>query len=82
MAEQAVQIAGAVLILIAYGAAQRGAMNPQSRAYLWLNLAGSVTLTVLAAVESQYGFLLLEGAWVLITLWGLVQLSRPAPDAR
>jgi hypothetical protein len=76
--EQLVQVVGALLILIAYGAAQAGAMNAQSRTYLLLNLVGSATLTALAAIESQYGFLLLEGAWVLITLWGLFQRPTAA----
>ena len=74
--DQIAQIAGAVLILIAFIAAQRGGMSPHSLVYLVLNLAGSLVLTVVAAVEFDLGFLLLEAVWALVSAWGLWQLSR------
>jgi hypothetical protein len=43
-----------------------------------LNLAGSTILTVLAAHERQYGFLLLEFCWALVSAWGLAQMLRAA----
>jgi hypothetical protein len=72
--DQLVQIVGALLILVAYAAAQFGAMSPHSRSYLILNLIGSAILAVLAAVESLWGFLLLEVFWAAVSLWGLIRI--------
>jgi hypothetical protein len=78
---QIVQILGALLILLAYGAAQFGFLDQHSRVYLVLNLVGSAVLAVLAWHEEQWGFLLLEGAWALVSLWGLLQVWRGQPPA-
>jgi hypothetical protein len=80
--DQASQIFGALLILVAVAGAQAGRLVPHSRLYLVLNLVGSLVLTVLAAAESQYGFLLLEAVWAAVSLWGLAQVMRGrAPTA-
>ena len=78
---QVVQILGALLILVAYGAAQFGFLDQHSRVYLVLNLVGSAVLAVLAWHEEQWGFLLLEGAWAVVSLWGLIQVVRGQPPA-
>jgi len=76
--DQIVQVAGAALILVAYVAAQAERLDPQSRLYLGLNLAGSLILAVLAASGSQWGFLMLEGAWAIVSLWGLATGPKPS----
>jgi hypothetical protein len=77
--DQVVQIAGALLILAAFTAQQLGRMEADSRTYLILNLVGAAILAVLAWHEEQWGFLLLEGVWTLVSAWGLWRLaSAPA----
>lgn len=74
--DQLIQIAGALLILAAFAAVQFERMRPDSRVYLALNLAGSAILAVLAWAESQWGFLLLEGVWAVVSAWGLARALR------
>ena len=74
--EQVIQVAGALLILAAYTAAQFDRLDQHSRAYLMLNLVGAAILAVLAFVEEQWGFLLLESVWTVVSAWGLFQVLR------
>lgn len=76
VAIQLVQVAGALCVLAGFAAAQFGILSTQSRVYLVLNLVGSAVLTVLAAADRQYGFLLLQGVWALVSAWSLVRISR------
>jgi hypothetical protein len=79
--DQLVQVAGALLILSAFAAAQFGALDMQSRVYLVLNALGAAILTVLAVREEQWGFVLLESVWTAVSLWGLLKSRRRAADA-
>lgn len=71
---QAVSITGAVLILLPFAASQFGKLATTSLAYQAMNLIGSAALTVVAVIESQYGFILLEGSWALVSAAGLVRV--------
>jgi hypothetical protein len=73
---QLVQIAGSLLILAAFAASQAGRLQIDSQLYLALNFVGSAVLAVLAWLDQQWGFLLLEGVWSLVSLYSLVQLAR------
>jgi len=73
---QLIQVAGSLLILTGFAAAQAGRMSIDSSTYLVLNFVGSAILAVLAWIDQQWGFLLLEGVWAIVSLYGLVQLTR------
>ena len=72
---QVIQVVGAMLVLAGFAGAQFGALSTESRVYLLLDLVGSAVLTVLAAIDRQYGFLLLEGVWALVSAWGLLRIT-------
>ena len=76
---EAIQIAGALAILVAYALAQFAVIDQRSYSYLLLNLVGAVVLGVIAWVEDLWGFFLLELAWTLVSAWGLAGRLRTKP---
>lgn len=82
--DQLLQVAGALLILAAFVLAQFNRLDPRASAYLWLNALGSGILAWLALDGRQWGFLLLEAVWALVSLWGLAAKARArtAPGGR
>lgn len=79
--DQVIQVAGALLILAAFAAQQLGRMRPDSRTYLVLNLVGAAVLAGLALHEEQWGFLLLETVWALVSAWSLWRVLSGRPPA-
>ena len=69
---QAISIVGALLILGAFAANLLQWMNTSNLGYSLINFVGSAILTVVAVQDQQLGFILLEGAWALVSLWGII----------
>jgi hypothetical protein len=80
--DQVIQIIGALMVLSAYAAAQTGRWSTDDTVYLWLNLIGSTILATLAAISSNWGFLLLEGVWAIVTAESLLRRRRKDAPAR
>jgi hypothetical protein len=73
---QLISVLGALAILAAYAANLFGWIQPSNLWYSAANFLGSAVLTVVAIVDRQLGFLLLEGTWALVSLWGIVSVLR------
>jgi hypothetical protein len=73
---QVVSVLGALAILGAYTANQFSLIGPSNLSYSVMNFVGSVVLTAIAVVEVQWGFILLEGVWAIVSLWGIITILR------
>ncbi len=73
---QVISVLGALAILGAYAASQFGLVDTSKLSYQVANFLGSAALTVVAVMDWQLGFILLEGAWALMSLWGIATILR------
>jgi hypothetical protein len=76
--EQIISVVGALLILVAYAGSQSGWIDRAQPGYSWLNLIGSVILTVVAFRAQQWGFVLLEGVWAAVSVPPLIWRRSPS----
>ena len=68
---QVASFAGALLILIAYAGQQFSWMDPRKASYNILNGVGSGILAYIAFHPFQIGFVILEVAWTIISIFSL-----------
>lgn len=71
---QMISVLGALAILGAYAASQFGLADTSKLSYQVANFLGSAVLTVVAIIAWQPGFILLEGTWALMSLWGIAAI--------
>ena len=79
---QVVQLVGAVLILSAYVAAQQNRLRLDSAQFLGMNMVGAGILAVVAAVNRDLGFLLLESVWAWVSARGLRRAIKAKKGTR
>ena len=73
---QVVSVLGALAVLAAYVANQLGWIRPSQLSYALANAVGAGILTFVAVVDRQAGFVVVQGAWTMISLLGIVRALR------
>ena len=68
-----VQIVGSLFVLVPFVLVQAGKLTPTRISFLAANVVGSGILAVDALVGQQWGFLLLEGVWAVVSVVGLIR---------
>ncbi len=77
--DQVVQLIGAVLILAAFVLAQQRRLATDSVVYLALNAVGAAVLAVVAVLDRDLGFTLLETTWAVVSTAGLLRCLKRGP---
>ena len=76
-------VVGVLCILIAYAGATAKKLDPARAPALLLNLSGALLILVSLYFAPNLSAILMEGAWALVAIYGLVQLAlgrNRAPD--
>ena len=82
-AADALGVVGVLCILIAYAGATSGRLDARRAPALLLNLTGALLILVSLYFDFNLSAVLMEGAWALVAVYGLVQLAlgrNRAPD--
>ncbi len=76
-------VVGVLCILVAYAGATSGRLDARRAPALLLNLGGALLILVSLYFDFNLSAVLMEGAWALVAIYGLVQLAlgrNRAPD--
>lgn len=76
MLYQIISIIGALLILAGYVSLQLGWMGRENRWFNVVNFVGSALLAWVAIVDWRVGFILLESAWAVLSIPGMIRRRR------
>jgi len=79
LVRQLASFAGALLILFAYVGHQLNWMDSRGPAYNLMNAVGSGILAYVAFHPFQIGFVVLESAWALISVYAFLQPRTTHP---
>ncbi len=79
LTQQLLSFAGAMLILVAYVGHQMAWLDSRRPLYNAVNAAGAALLAWAALHPFQVGFVVLESAWTLISLFAFWKAMRKAP---
>lgn len=71
----ALGVVGVLCILIAYAGATAKRLDPARAPALLLNLAGALLILVSLYFDFNLSAVLMEGAWALVAIIGLVRLA-------
>jgi hypothetical protein len=80
LTQQILSFAAALLILVAYIAHQAKRMDSGRSLYNVLNAAGSAVLAWAALHPLQWGFLVLEGTWCVVSVIALLRAMRAGKE--
>jgi hypothetical protein len=76
----ALQFIGALGILVPFALFQVGVTTQHAYGYLALNIAGATILTVVAWLDGQWGFVILQGVWAVAAAVNLVRRLGHGPE--
>jgi hypothetical protein len=68
-----VQILGSLIVLAAFIAALAGRLDQSGYRYLSMNAVGSIVLAAEAAISVQWGFLILESVWAIVSVYSIAR---------
>jgi hypothetical protein len=76
MVLQVISFIAAMVILVAYVGHQTRRMDANGVAYNVMNAAGSGVLTYVAFHPFQVGFVVLEAAWAIVSIYAVLRAIR------
>lgn len=76
MLVQGISLVAACIVLYAFYMQQQGAWLSTDPRYLGCNFVGTAVLTVVAWIGSQWGFVLVEAIWAVVSFRGLMRTRR------
>lgn len=82
MIGQTLQIGAALLVLWGFAGLQLRWFPARSRIYLVLNLVGSSVLATIAVIHRDWGFVLLETTWAVVSMVGLIRFLSAGRSPR